>query len=81
MRTVRRELNQRLDEQKERLVNEAEVALRSILAGETTALVLNQALSSEVPPALEQLGRLVCVRVLDLTRYQLARSLAQQVPF
>jgi len=29
MRTVRRELNQRLDEQKERLVNEAEVALRA----------------------------------------------------
>ena len=29
MRTVRRELNQRLDKQKERLVNEAEVALRA----------------------------------------------------
>ena len=30
MRTVRRELNQRLDEQKERLVNEAEVAARAL---------------------------------------------------
>ena len=43
----------------------------AILNGDVTALVLDESLDVNVPPAIEQLGKLAELRVLDLTRNQL----------
>ena len=43
----------------------------AILMGDVSSLVLDQALDINVPPALEQLGKLAELRVLDLTRNRL----------
>ena len=48
-------------------------AVAAILAGETTVLVLTAALETSVPAALERLGRLVDLRVLDLLGNNLER--------
>ena len=38
-------------------------AVECVLAGETTVLVLNQALETSVPPSLERLGRLSLIHI------------------
>ena len=43
----------------------------AILKGDVSSLVLDEALDLNVPPALEQLGKLAELRILDLTRNQL----------
>lgn len=43
----------------------------AILLGDVSSLVLDEALNVDVPPALEQLGKLAELRVLDLTRNRL----------
>ena len=46
-------------------------AIGTILSGDVSALQLDESLASDVPPALEQLGKLAELRLLDLTRNQL----------
>lgn len=43
----------------------------AILMGDVSSLVLDEALNVDVPPALEQLGKLAELRILDLTRNRL----------
>lgn len=43
----------------------------AILMGDVSSLILDEALNVEVPPALEQIGKLAELRILDLTRNQL----------
>lgn len=43
----------------------------AILMGDVSSLILDEALNVDVPPALEQIGKLAELRILDLTRNQL----------